>query len=438
MITQEEKNALISEIGEQGAKKLQSIIAEHDLKVKSEIESVISQKGATKEQMETLSQAQAEFKQKMEDIAKEQGKTLGTLSAAMSISGMKKVDSIETILKRDEGKLKQIFDNRNGSLAYEIQMTEKGEIYAKPYSGADKTAYTTGTIDDIDNGANVASIAHSLSLATILRMGADAPIVSQFRNTPYIFDLCDTIQTNSPIVTWMEETPKEGGSGNHIEGGTKPLSQYFHTIKSGDYRTEATMLTFTNKFNLDFGRLQQEALTAARTDLVNAVNGRIQTDIFTAATAYSSGSIFAPLIADASPNDFDAIAAMAAEADNNTFGGGMANAVLMSTYKKYAMGIKKDENKAYLNAPGVLSNLSFVGNAGVGSDDVIVGDFKQYKILLRGGLIMRVGFNGTNFAENKFSVVLEQDYFNYISAIRAKALVKGTTFATVKAAIATP
>ena len=78
-----------------------------------------------------------------------------------------------------------------------------------------------------------------------------------------------------------------------------------------------------------------------------------------------------------------------------------------------------------------------VGNAGVGADDVIVGDFKQYNILLRGGLIMKVGYNGTNFAENKFSVVLEQYYFDYISTIRAKALVKGTTFATVKAAIAT-
>jgi hypothetical protein len=53
-------------------------------------------------------------------------------------------------------------------------------------------------------------------------------------------------------------------------------------------------------------------------------------------------------------------------------------------------------------------------------------------------MIMRVGYNGTNFAENKFSIVLEQFYFDYISAIRAKALVKGTDFATVKTAITTP
>jgi hypothetical protein len=233
----------------------------------------------------------------------------------------------------------------------------------------------------------------------------------------------------------MEETPKEGASGNHTEGASKPLSQYFHTIKNDDYRTEATLLTFTNKFNLDFGRLQQEALAAARTDLVNSVNSRIQTDIFSAATAYSTGATFAPLINDATPNDFDALAAMAAQADSATFGGGVSNAALMSTYKKHAMGLLKDSTKSYINPPAVLSGLSFVGNAGVGADDVIVGDFKQYKILLRGGLIMRVGYNGTNFAENKFSVVLEQDYFNYISAIRATALVKGTTFATVKTAI---
>lgn len=438
MLTQLEKEALVVELGSQAAQKLQGVIAEHDAKLKSELETISKEKGATSEQIESLKRTQEDFKAKMEGIALEQGKTLSTLRETISTSGMSKFDNIQDILKKDEDKLKTIFNNGNGNLAYEIKLNEKGEIYAKPYNVADKAAYTHGTIDDIDNASNVSSIAHSLSLSTILRMGADSPIVSQFRNTPYIFDLCDTIETNSPIVTWMDELPKEGASDNHVEGATKPLSQYFHVIKSGDYRTEATMLTFTNKFNIDFARLQQEAISAARTDLTNRINASVQTDLFASATAYNQGATFAPLINKVAPNDFDAIAAMAAQAESNTFGGVSSNAVLMSTLKKYAIGLTTDNTLAYLNAPDVIRNLAFVGNAGVGTDDVIVGDFKQYKILLRGGMIMRVGFNGNNFAENKFSVVIEQDYFNYISAIRAAALVKGTTFATVKGAIDTP
>jgi hypothetical protein len=437
-LTQEEKNALVLELGNQAAEKLQKTIAEHDARVKQEIEAAKTHKGVTPEQLETLKQAQEEFKTKMEAIAKDQGKTLGALRDAISTSGMQKVDSIYDVLKKDEVELNKIFERRSDNIAYEIKMNSKGEIFARRYLGAEKAAYSHATIDQVDNNANVASIAHSLSLGTILRMGSDAPIVSQFRNTPYIFDLCDTVETSSPIATWMEELPKEGGSSNHVEGTSKPLSQYFHVIKSSDYKTEATLLTFTNKFNLDFARLQQEAIIGARADLVNRINASVQTDLFASATAYNQGATFAPLIDKENPNDFDAIAAMAAQAESATFGGVTSNAVLMSTLKKYAIGLTTDNTLAYINAPDVIRNMAFVGNPGVPNvDSVIVGDFKQYKILLRGGMIMRVGYNGIDFAENKFSVVLEQDYFNYISAIRATALVKGTTFATVKTAIAT-
>ena len=99
------------------------------------------------------------------------------------------------------------------------------------------------------------------------------------------------------------------------------------------------------------------------------------------------------------------------------------------------MGISKDLDSSYLNAPQVLNNISLVGNPGMGADDLLVGDFKQYNIMLRGGLIVRVGYNGTDFAENKYSVVMEQFYYDYISNVRKAAIVKGADFATVKGLI---
>lgn len=431
----EEKKVLIDEIGDGAAKKLEGVIESQNQKMSSLLEEAKKNKGVTEDQYKLLKESQEEIASKFERIAKEQGKTLEDLRSSIQLSGTMKGESIKEILKKNEDKLRTVYNNGNGNLAFEVFSNNKGEVFAKPYD-ASKAAYSHATIDDVDNAANVASIAQSLDAASILRMGGDASIVTQYRNTPYIFDLCNTFTVNSDKAIWMEESATiEGGSSAVVEGATKPLSQYFYTLKSETFKKQATLLTFTDEFDLDFQRLEQQTITSAKTDLVNGINTAILARILTAATSFNIGATFAPLIDKADPNDFDVIAAMAAQADSATFGGAISNAALMSTLKKYAMGLTTDTTLAYINAPDIIRNIAFVGNAGMAADNIIVGDFKQYNIQLRGGMIMRVGYNGTNFAENKFSVVLEQRYFDYISAIRAKAIVKGTTFATVKAAI---
>lgn len=436
MLSQDEKVALIQEVGEQAAKRVETVINSQNEKISSIVEEAKKNKGISKEELSIVEEAQKESASKLETILKEQGKVLADLRSAINVAGAVKGESIAELLSKQKEQLADCYRRGQGTVSFEIFQNSKGETYMRPHDTA-KAAYSHGTIDDIDNGANVASIAQALDAASILRMGADAEIVSQYRNSPYIFELCNTITTSNKLAIWMNELDKEGASDTVVEGATKPLSQYFYQLKSDTYRKEATLLTFTEEFDMDFTRLQQQAVLSAKTDLTNAINAKVQTRLFAAATTYNTGSAFGALINDATPNDFDAIAAMAAQADSTTFGSARSNAALMSAYKKYAMGLIKDEQKNYLNAPSVINPIAMVGNAGVGADDVIVGDFKQYNILLRGGLIMKVGYNGTNFAENKFSVVLEQYYFDYISSIRAKALVKGQTFATVKAAIAT-
>lgn len=436
-MTLEEKKALIDEVGEGAAKKLEAVIESHNQKMASVNAEAVKNKGVTEQELALIKESHAEAQAKMEEIAKAQGKALADIQNAIQTSGAIKGDSIKELLLKSESKIREVYKQGNGNIQFEILSNKKGEIFMKPYD-ATKAAYSHATIDDVDNGANVASISQSLDASSILRMGGDAEIFTQFRNTPYIFDLTNTTTVNSKTAIWLNEKPMEGGATAVIEGATKPPSQYFYELKSDPYKKQATLLTFTEEYDMDFYRLEQQAITSAKTDLTNLINAAILTRLFSAATAFNIGATFGPLINKATPNDFDAIAAMAAQADSATFGSAKANAVLMSTLKKYAIGLTTDEMGAWLNSPEVIRNLSYVGNAGVPIDDVIVGDFKQYNVLLRGGIIMKVGYNGTNFAENKFSVVLEQYYFDYISSIRTAALVKGQTFATVKAAIATP
>lgn len=370
----------------------------------------------------------------LNELARKQGTTLQELGLKMNgiDSGNK---GIAKVLEENKEKIQECFTNGSGTVQFMITANNKGEFVARPYD-PQKAAGPHATIDAVGDGGNVASIAQSLDASVILRLGQGSPIISQYRNTPWVFDLCNLVNVGTafPFAIWYEEQAKDGASSTVAEGGTKPKVQYKYTLKSSPYKKEAVMLGFTDEFQLDFAQLQSDALGKGRVDLINRINTAILTDLTSNATAYNTSTEFKQGTPIPDANDFDVLAAMAAQSDNATFGSG-ANAAVMSTFKKYRMGVLKDQQYKYLNRPEVLDSLVFVGNPAQDTDNVMVGDFKQYNILLRGGMIIKIGYNGTDFAENRFSVVLEQFYFNYISTIRKVAIVKGPDFATVKTAI---
>lgn len=384
----------------------------------------------------TAGDAAKTLKDQLEDLsakALKQGTTLTELSLKMNgvESGNK---SIAQVLEENRTELQKVHKQGSGTTEFMISVNHKGEYVARPF---DRTKATSvhATIDGI--GSGTASIASSINAATILRMGGDATIQSQYRNTPWIFDLCNLVNVgfNMPFAIWYDEVAKQGGSTTVAEGATKPLSQYAYTLKSAEYKKEATLLGFTDEFNLDFERLQSDILGKGRVDVINRINTAVLANIITAATAYNTSASFGTRAANA-VNDWVALAAIAAQVDSATFGAN-TNAAIMSTFKKYNIGTIQTSQFEWVDTPDVLRSMSLIGNPAMGADDVVAGDFKQYNILLRGGMIMKVGYNGTDFAENRYSTVLEQFYFDYISTLRTPAIVKGTTFAAVKTLLTT-
>lgn len=385
-------------------------------------------------QVELKGDAAKSLKEQLEDLkemARKQGTTLQELGLKMNgvEAGNK---SIGQVLEENKDELRKVFSNGSGAKHFMINTNEKGQFVARPFDPTKATSIHA-TIDGIGSGTS--SIASSINAATILRMGGDAPIQSQYRNTPWIFDLCNLVNVgfDMPFAIWYEEQAKQGASATVLEGGSKPLSQYSYTLKSSEYKKEATLLGFTNEFQMDFERLQSDILGKGRTDLINRINTAVLANVITAATAYNTQASFGTRPA-ANLNDWIVLAAMAAQVDNATFGAN-ANAAIMSTFKKYNLGTQQTTQMEWIDTPDVLAAMAKIGNPAMGADDVLVGDFKQYNILLRGGLIVRVGYNGTDFAENKFSTVMEQFYYDYISTLRTPAIVKGTTFAAVKTAL---
>lgn len=379
------------------------------------------------------------LKEELEDLkqkALKQGTTLTELG--LKLNGVESGNkSIGQVLEENKADLMRVYKNGSGNAQFMITQNHKGEFVARPFDPT-KAAGPHVSIDAVGGGGNTGSIASTINAATILRMGGDAPIQSQYRNTPWIFDLCNLVNVgfDTPFAIWYDEQAKQGASATVAEGGSKPLSQYAYTLKSAEYKKEATLLGFSDEFQMDFARLQSDILGKGRVDVINRINTAVLANIISAGTAYNTGASFGTRAA-ANVNDWLALAAMAAQVDSATFGAN-ANAAIMSTYKKYNLGTSQMTTNEWIDTPNVLSNLAMIGNPAMAADNILVGDFKQYNIMLRGGLIVKVGYNGTDFAENRFSTVIEQYYFDYISALRAPAIVKGTTFATVKTAITTP
>lgn len=442
-MTAEELKALQDSVGAQAAAAMKKELDAYDVKMKAFATEVAKNNGGiTKEAFEEYKIAATTAVEAVKTIAETQGTTLAEIAIKMNSSEMG-TKSISQILTDDREELRKIFSQRNGQKTYMLNINEKGQFVMRPF---DETAKTTGpeaTIAAVNGGGNAASITQALDAATLLRVGAGAMINGQYRNSAWIFDLCNTINASfnnsMPFAMWFDEQAKLGASTTVVEGATKPLTQYLYQLNSATYKKEATLVGFTNEFQMDFAQLESDIMNKSRIDVINRVNQAILPNIITAATLYNSSAAFTGGTPVPNINDFDAIAALAAQVDTATFGA-KANTAIMSTNKKYRMGIEKNTQGSYLNPPDVLAGIGFVGNPSVegstlGADGLIVGDLKQYNIILRGGLIVRVGYNGTDFAQNMYSVVLEQFYFDYISTVRKVAIVKGPDFATVKTAI---
>ncbi len=437
-MTPEELAALQDKVGKDATAAIKKELEAYEAKVKQFAKEIVDQKGGiTVEQFETYKNAAEAAVEAVKAIAEKQGTTLAEVAAKIGGSAAA-TKSISQILYEDKAELQKIFDAGNGQKTYMVTLNEKGQPVMRAFSVSAEKVGPEATIAGI--GGGVSAITQTLDAATLLRVGAGAQIYGQFRNTPWVFDLCNTINASfvpgMPFAIWFDEQPKTGGSTAVLEGATKPASFYNYILRSETYKKEATIVGITEEFKMDFGQLESDILNKARIDVINRVNSAILPRIITAATLYNTELSFRGGTGTASyipnVNDYDAIAAMAAQVDNATFGGARANAAVMSTFKKYRMGIIKETTGGYINPPAVLDGISFVGNPAMAADALLVGDLKQYNIILRGGLIVRVGYNGTDMAENRYSTVLEQFYFDYISAIRKVAIVSGPTFANVK------
>lgn len=342
-------------------------------------------------------------------------------------------DEGESIIKIFEAKKEDMASVRKANtgvvefhLGYRVGKNGKYQLVAK---AADVHNTTT-------TGAN-ASITQDVSDAAILRSGADGDEINTIRrNVPWILDFVSVGTTTAATITWFDEVGKQGDFAVTAEGAIKPLVMYTFNRTSADYKKAAGKAIITEEFEMDFPRLVSTIRDLMQTDCKNEMNDIILTDLIANASAYSNPDLVGQID---NADNYAAIAAIAGQVGNFYY---TPNVLVMNNNQGIVSATTKGSDGQYINPENILkeinaSGLKILKNPGVDFDHVFVGDGSVYKVLLRGDLIVRIGYSGDDFDRNQYRMLVEQYFYSYISQARKAGLVYASLTA-VKASIETP
>jgi hypothetical protein len=454
-MNQEEKIALAKQIGDEAALKisvLSSKVDEQALAIAQKADKAETKGFITTADFATYKDASAALVEEVKKASIAQGVEITQMKLAGGAATQKQM-GVGEFLHSKKSELAAIKAGKSAPLDFMITSDENGKFHATEVEKKQDGSVVIKTVGphattDLVAGAgnvgagNVASIFHNISAAGILRSVSSAPMNELYRNNQWLFSVLgiEQVGMENRVAFYFDEEPVVGGSAIVTEGVAKPYTQLGARLRNADYRKRAVALEFTDEFMFDFQFLQTYFLDKARVNLLNDINQDVYTRLLSNATAYAAGDATAFKTANGgivtNGNAYDVLTAIAAKVNKSTFGFN-ANGAIVSTEKAAAMTIIKDTQGRYVGAPSYVSGIQMIENPSVGVDDITVGDFSQYKLQLRGGLIVRAGLNGNNLIENKMTYVMEQYYFDYMSPLRAAAIVKGSTFAAVKTLITT-
>jgi hypothetical protein len=363
------------------------------------------------EQLEAATKAATEELSKtitaQETILKAQGDKINGLieSQKKPFSGM---EMIEEVFKANAAKLKQIHKDGTGFIEINLE------------------------------GKAVDSIANSVQNMTSPPGSPYAPGISNtpltvydiLRNQQFVSSYTDNGNTDVSRLAWINETSLIGAPALVLEGAPKPLTQRTFQVEMSTAKKIAAALQITEEFDTDLPYLSSQVKTLLQLDLVRAFDDQIQADVISNASPFDfttagiggynlgalKGSIYDATL-------WDALTAMGLYPRINNF---IPNVSLINpiTWGKMQMG--KDTVGRY-NYPSddLISKINAqIGNK-VWPDFALVGDMKQFKVMIYKDFVLKMGWINDDFIRNQFTIVAEVRFHDYISAARKKAIVYG-------------
>jgi len=316
-----------------------------------------------------------------------------------------------------------------------MKQNKAGEITFIPKAAAD---ITTSSGSDID----------TVPLDVSTNLGH-----FNLRNDNNLLALCSVSSTNSPSYPYTELTPKEGGYAFVAEGGTKPKQDFKWENRYETPKKAAAYEVLTEESVTDYPRLMSVAreYLVKQHDLfkVNAIFFADGTgDNPTGATVYGRTFVSTDMV-DVFPlggsNFMDVVNACITDVYRTQ---GFTNEehyqpniVLINPIDFFVQLVgAKDGNGLPLYPQAGLFNEVRIGGVRIKPwikipvGKIFVADMKKYNVVNYVPFSIRVGWINDQFITNKFTLVGESRYFQYVKNLDQAAFIYDT-IATVQAAI---
>jgi hypothetical protein len=423
-----EFQALVAKVGTETASKIKEATEPLQTKLNA-MENELAKKGVSNITAEDIAKVKSEIEtenKKLEGILEKQGLLITELKAQINSSEVEE-QSIIKVFEAQSDAINKV--QKNGTGVVEFRIGYKADKFGnmKLVAKAADVHNTTTT------GAN-ASITENVSDAAILRGGADTDAIETVqRDRPWILEFVSVGMTTASALTWFDEVPKQGDFAVTAEGAVKPLVMYTFNRTSSDYKKATGRAKITEEFNNDFARLVSMIKDLMKTDCRNEMNDLILADMVTNATAYSNAGLVGQID---NADNYAAIAAAAGQLGNSYY---TPNLLVMNNNQGIVSASLKGTDGQYINPASVMNEINSAGlniikHPSVAFGKFFLGDASVYKVLLKGDLVVRIGYSNDDFDRNQYSLVVEQYFYSYISQARKAGLVYGD-FAEIKAAI---
>jgi len=368
--------------------------------------------------------ASKEELQKLIDAVKVQGTALEDYIDSQKAKIVKTVlGQFGDFLRENKAKLNEIKENKSG------------EILFTPKAVAD---ITTGSGTDIDTPP--------LDVST--NLGS-----FNLRNDSALLSLCTVTSTNSPSLSYTELTPKEGGYAFVAEGASKPQTDFKWENRYATPKKAAAYEILTEESVTDYARLMSVAKEhlSKQHDLFK-VNGVYFGDGTgenpTGATVYGRTFVSTGMVdhfALGTSNFMDVVNAIITDIYRTQAFTDEAHyqpSIVMINpidFFKQLVGAK-DGNGLPLYPQAGLFNEVRIGGViikpwiKIPTGKIFVADMSKYNVVNYVPFSIRLGWINDQFITNKFTLVGESRFFQYVKNLDQAAFVYDD-IATVQAAI---
>lgn len=300
-----------------------------------------------------------------------------------------------------------------GSGVMEISSTDMRKAGVKYFTKAAGDSSVSGSVSDM------AVIPGSPYLPGL--GGTDLEFFDIVRNPNFILNRVDMGRTNQSRLAWINETSElaDTVAGTNIaEGGAKTLIEFTFKVEMSTAKKAAAYLILTEEFEDDVPQLATQVRRLLQDSVMRAFDDAIQAAVIAAARPFEITGLDG-LIQDTTL--FDDLGAALAQVGYYNF---VPNTLALNTVTSWRVMMEKDANGRY-NIPPFMDRINrlLVEANKVAVGFVLAGDLTQYKVDIYKDFTLRIGWINDQLIKNKFTIVGEIRYHDYISDNRKKALV---------------